>query len=161
MPVLNAPVRILGCGSPLMGDDGVGLKVIEALQKTELNEVEGLDIIDAGVCGLDLLNLLEEAEKVIIVDAVISGSTPGQVFRIEGSDLIEGTASHDVLSAHDMGISDVLKIGREIQKLPEVIVFGIEIGKPVTGLSMDLTPAVAEAVEKAVRAIKEEVSASI
>ncbi|MDD2439705.1 MAG: hydrogenase maturation protease [Methanosarcinaceae archaeon] len=161
MPVLNAPIRVLGCGSPLMGDDGVGLKVIEALKKTELNELKTLDIEDAGVCGLDLLNLLDGAKKVIIVDAVISGSEPGLVFRIEGSDLIEGTASHDVISAHDMGISDVLKIGQEVQELPEVVVIGIEIGKPVNGLSMELSPAVARAVKKAVRAIKEEVLASL
>ena len=69
MSILHAPVRILGCGSPLMGNDGVGLKVIEALHKTELKDLKDLDIEDAGVCGLDLLNLLDGARKVIIVDA--------------------------------------------------------------------------------------------
>ena len=63
MSILHAPVRILGCGNPLMGNDGVGLKVIEALHKTELKDLKDLDIEDAGVCGLDLLNLLDGRQK--------------------------------------------------------------------------------------------------
>ena len=73
MPVLNTQIRILGCGNLLMGNDGIGLKVVEALKKTELKELEGLEILDAGVCGLDLLNLLDGVRKVIIVDAILVG----------------------------------------------------------------------------------------
>src|SRR4030043_289938 len=115
MSILHAPVRILGFGSLLMGNDGVGLKVIEALKMTELEGREDLDIVDAGVCGLDLLNLLDDARKVIVVDAVLADSLPGSVHRIEGKDLLQGAEFHPLLSVHDLTITDVLMIGEQVQ----------------------------------------------
>ncbi|MCQ1534999.1 hydrogenase maturation protease [Methanosarcina sp. KYL-1] len=158
MPVLHAPVRILGCGSPLMGDDGVGLKVVEALKKTELEGLEGLEIIDAGVCGLDLLNLLDGARKVIIVDAILTGSLTGSIHRFNGRDLIESDSPSVLVSVHDLSISDVLRIGEQVQDLPEIVVFGIEIGKPATEISRELSPKVLASVDEAVECIREEVS---
>lgn len=140
-----------------MGDDGVGLKVVEALKKTELEGLDCLEIADAGVCGLDLLNLLEGARKVIIVDAILAGARAGSIHRLEGRDLIEGTVPSALVSVHDLTVSDVLRIGEQVQALPEIVVFGIEIGKPATEISMDLSPEVLEAVNEAVRLIREEV----
>jgi hydrogenase maturation protease len=158
MSILHAPVRILGCGSPLMGDDGIGLKVVEALKKTELEGLDGLEVVDAGVCGLDLLNLLDGARKVIIVDAILTGARAGTIHRLSGTDLIAGTAPYDIISVHDMTISTVLKIGDQVQELPEIVVFGIEIGKQATEITTEMSPEVLEAVNEAVRLIREEVS---
>lgn len=158
MSILHAPVRVLGCGSPLMGDDGVGLKVIEALKNTELEGLDGLEIVDAGVCGLDLLNLLDGARKVIIVDAILSGTPAGSVHRLEGRDLMADAVPSTLVSVHDLSISDVLKIGKEVQKLPEIVVFGIEIGKPATEITMEISPEVLKAVDEVVRLVKEEVA---
>ncbi|AKB73949.1 Methanophenazine hydrogenase maturation protease [Methanosarcina lacustris Z-7289] len=157
MSILHAPVRILGCGSLLMGDDGVGLKVIEALKKTELEELEGLDIEDAGVCGLDLLNLFDGARKVIIVDAVLAGSRKGSVHLIEGKDLLNGTEPHTLVSIHDLTITDVLRIGEQVQSLPEIVVIGIEIGELATEISRDISPEVLKAVDKAIELIRAEI----
>ncbi|MCO5383443.1 MAG: hydrogenase maturation protease [Methanosarcina barkeri] len=158
MSILHAPVRILGCGSPLMGNDGVGLKVIEVLQKTELASLEDLDIEDAGVCGLDLLNLLDGARKVIIVDAILADSPAGSVHRIEGRDLLNGTEFHPLLSVHDLTITDVLKIGEQVQTLPEIVVIGIEIGAVVTEATREISPEVLEGVDESIRLIREEIS---
>ncbi|WP_292390304.1 hydrogenase maturation protease [Methanosarcina sp. UBA5] len=161
MSILNAPVRILGCGSPLMGNDGVGLKVIEALNKTELKDLKDLDIVDAGVCGLDLLNLLDGARKVIIVDAILANSPPGSIHRIEGKDLLEGTEFHPLVSVHDLTITDVLKIGEQVQELPEIVVIGIEIGLIVTEATQEISPDVLKGVDKAIGIIREEISYSL
>lgn len=158
MSILHAPVRILGCGSPLMGNDGVGLKVIEALHKTELKDLKDLDIIDAGVCGLDLLNLIEGARKVIIVDAVLANSPLGSVHRIEGKDLLQGAEFHPLVSVHDLTITDVLMIGEHIQTLPEIVVIGIEIGTIITEASLEISPEVLEGADKAINLIREEIS---
>ena len=157
MSILHAPVRILGCGSLLMGDDGVGLKVIESLKKTELEELKGLDIEDAGVCGLDLLNLFDGARKVIIVDAVLTGSRKGSVHLIEGRDLLNGTEPHTLVSIHDLTITDVLRIGEQVQSLPEIVVIGIEIGELATEISRDISPEVLKAVDKAIELIRAEI----
>ncbi|MGB9132922.1 MAG: hydrogenase maturation protease [Methanosarcina sp.] len=158
MSILHAPVRILGFGSLLMGNDGVGLKVIEALKMTELEGREDLDIVDAGVCGLDLLNLLDDARKVIVVDAVLADSLPGSVHRIEGKDLLQGAEFHPLLSVHDLTITDVLMIGEQVQTLPEIVVIGIEIGTMVTEATREISPEVLEGVDKAIKLIREEIS---
>jgi hydrogenase maturation protease len=162
MPVLNAPVRILGCGSLLMGNDGVGLKVIEALQKTELGSLENLDIADAGVCGLDLLNFFDGARKVIIVDAILANSPIGSVHRLEGKDLIESTEEPlNLVSVHDLTITDVLRIGEQVQSLPKIVVIGIEIGTVVTEATLEISPEVLKGLKEAIRLIKEEVSSTL
>jgi len=144
-----------------MGNDGIGLKVIEALHKTELKDLKDLDIEDAGVCGLDLLNLLEGARKVIIVDAILADSPPGTVHRIEGKDLLDGTEPHPLVSMHDLTITDVLKIGEQVQSLPEVVVIGIEIGSPAAEFTQEISPDVLNGVDKSILLIKEEVYSSL
>jgi hydrogenase maturation protease len=162
MPILNAPIRILGCGNLLMGNDGVGLKVIEALQKTELGSLENLDIVDAGVCGLDLLNLLDEARKVIIVDAILANSPVGSVHRLEGEELLRSNEEPiNLVSVHDLSITDVLRIGEQVQNLPEIVVIGIEIGTIINEATLEITPEVLKGLDEAVGLIKEEVYSTL
>lgn len=161
MPILNAPIRILGCGNLLMGNDGVGVKVIEALQKTELGSLENLDIADAGVCGLDLLNYFDGAKKVIIVDAVLANSPVGSVHRFDGKDLLKFTDPLNLISSHDLTITDVLRIGEHVQSLPEIVVIGIEIGTVITEATLEISPDVLKGLDEAVRLIKEEVSSTL
>jgi hydrogenase maturation protease len=161
MPILNAPIRILGCGSLLMGNDGVGLKVIEALQKTELWGLENFDIADAGVCGLDLLNFFDGARKVIIVDAILANSPVGSVHRFDGKDLLKSTDPLNLISVHDLTITDVLRIGEQVQTLPEIVVIGIEIGTVVTEATLEISPEVLKGLDEAVRLIKEEISSTV
>lgn len=161
MSILHAPVRVLGFGSPIMGNDGVGLKVIEVLRKMELEELENLDIEDAGVCGLDLLNLLEGARKVIIVDAILANSPLGSVHRIEGEDLLKGAEFHPLISVHDLTVTDVLMIGEQVQTLPKIVVIGIEIGAPATEISTEISQDVLKGVDEAVKLIKKEISFSL
>lgn len=161
MSILTAPLRVLGFGSPLMGNDGVGLKVIEVLQKTELEGLEGLDIVDAGVCGLDLLNLIEDARKVIIVDAILANSPVGSVHRIEGRDLLKGAEFHPLISVHDLTVTDVLMIGEQVQTLPEIVVIGIEIGTIITEATTEISPEVLKGVDEAIKLIRKEISSSL
>ena len=158
MSILHAPVRVLGCGSLLMGNDGIGLKVIETLQKTELKNSAGIDIVDAGVCGLDLLNIFDGARKIILVDAILADSPVGSVHRIEGKDLIKkDTEPCNLVSVHDLTITDVLRIGNEIQLLPEIIVIGIEIGTRVTEATLEISPEVIKGVDEAIKLIRKEI----
>jgi len=161
MPILHASVRILGCGNLLMGNDGVVLKVVEALQNTEMECLKNLDIVDAGVCGLDLLNYFDGAKKVIIVDAVLADSPVGSVHRIDGRDIIKSTEEPlNLVSGHDLTITDVLRIGEHVQTLPEIVVIGIEIGTIVTEATLEITPEVLEGVDEAIRLITEEISST-
>lgn len=147
-----------------MGNDGVGLKVIEALQKTELGSLENLEnleIVDAGICGLDLLNYIEGARKVIIVDAVLANSPIGSVHRFDGKELLKSTDPLNLISSHDLTITEVLRIGEHVQSLPEIVVIGIEIGEVITEATLEISPEVLKGLDEAVRLIKEEVSSTL
>jgi hydrogenase maturation protease len=144
-----------------MGNDGIGLRVVEILQKTELTELKGedLDLVDAGVCGLDLLNYFDGAKKVIIVDAVLANSPVGSVHRLDGRDIIKSTEEPlNLVSGHDLTITDVLRIGEHVQTLPKIVVIGIEIGTIVTEATLEISPEVLEGVDEAIRLIREEIS---
>lgn len=144
-----------------MGNDGVGLKVIEALQKTELGSLENLEIVDAGICGLDLLNYIEGARKVIIVDAVLANSPIGSVHRFDGKELLKSTDPLNLISSHDLTITEVLRIGEHVQSLPEIVVIGIEIGEVITEATLEISPEVLKGLDEAVRLIKEEISSTL
>jgi len=60
-------VLILGLGNPLLGDEGIGVRVVEELKRLELPE--GVTAIEGGTAGLGLIGLMEGFQRVIIVDA--------------------------------------------------------------------------------------------
>lgn len=62
---------ILCCGNILAAADGFGIHVLDELRKRNLPK--NVELIDGGTGGLDILNYIENADKVIIVDAVSSG----------------------------------------------------------------------------------------
>ncbi|MBP7561186.1 MAG: hydrogenase maturation protease, partial [Armatimonadetes bacterium] len=74
---MKRQVTILGIGSILMGDDGVGVRAAEALQTVEPQE--GVDVVVSGLLGLDLIYALEEVEAAVIIDAADFGGEPGEI----------------------------------------------------------------------------------
>lgn len=154
-------IRILGFGSLLMGDDGVGVRVIQKLQERALSEpcLHDVEIYDLGVCGLDMLPFLDHVEHVIMVDAVKSGENIGSILKFAGEDLLSGREFPGVLSAHDITVPETLAIAKEVQGLPEIILFGISIRAPLMeyDFSTDLSPPVEDAMNRAVDLIIKEV----
>lgn len=147
-------VRVLGCGNVLAGDDGVGVEVVRALKREEFPpEVE---LVEAGVPGLLLLELLLGAEKVIIVDAVEKGE-PGKILKLREEDLPPPNPAP--LSAHDLGIPEALALLRRLKPAEaprEIVVVGVQVAK-VERFKEGLSPAVAAAVSKAAAVVKEEI----
>ena len=63
-------IKILGAGNYLMADDGVGVHILEKLEQMDRSDVE---LVNAGVGGLAILDYMEDADDVIIIDAVRGG----------------------------------------------------------------------------------------
>lgn len=147
--------KIIGCGNPLAGDDGVGLRAIQELGKLDLPP--NIEILEAGTPGLALLDLMEGAERVVIVDAISSGSSPGTIHRLTQADLLQ--TKHPSLSLHDLDLSAALELGRRAQpeSMPrEIIILGIEI-EQAQPFRPGLSRLVEEALPKLVEAILQEV----
>ncbi|AEH60775.1 coenzyme F420-reducing hydrogenase delta subunit [Methanosalsum zhilinae DSM 4017] len=157
MSVSKGSICIFGCGNTLMGDDGIGSRVIKKLQSLSYECLENVKIEDIGICNLGLLNMIKNADKVIIIDSVITGSEKGSIIRIDGSELLK--TNHDpnpAFSMHEISLSDVLLAGSYIQKLPEIVVFGIEVGENTNELSSQISSKVLEAVDRIIPLIIEE-----
>ena len=167
---------VIGLGNPILGDDGVGWRVAEEVAKLLPSppsplpsgrvpvRVEGrrgeeeVEVDCASLGGLSLMERLTGSERVILVDAIFTGTKPvGTVSQFTLSDLPDLTAGHSA-SAHDTSLRNALYVGRGMDMLlpkdENVIVVAIEAEK-VYDFSQELSPAVAEAVPQAVKAILE------
>ncbi len=121
----TARTLILGVGSPLMGDDAVGVLVAEALQaRSDLPP--GVDVIDGGTEGFGLIPVIEAYSRVIIVDAAQVGLPPGSIRRFTWGD-IRVTANEHSLSLHQGGLNDALALAEVLGCLPaELIFYGVQ-----------------------------------
>ncbi|NLI62174.1 MAG: hydrogenase maturation protease [Methanosarcinaceae archaeon] len=154
-------IRILGFGSLLMGDDGIGVRIVQELERRapDIPCLKDVEIYDLGVCGLDMLPFLDDVENVIMVDAVKSGESIGSILRFTGADLLEGREIGGLLSAHDITVPETLKIAEALQGLPNIIFIGISIRAPmnVYDFTTELSPPVEKSFERAIDAVINEV----
>jgi hydrogenase maturation protease len=144
-------VLVAGIGNIFLADDGFGVEVARRLAQREL--ALGVKVADFGIRGMDLAyELQEDYDAALLIDAVPRGQAPGTLYVIE-PDLAN---AEPVLDAHSMDPVRVLGLARTLGSLPaRVLVLGCE---PETGtqlnddeLVMGLSPAVAAAIEEAVR----------
>ena len=115
---------IIGLGNPLRGDDGVGVRIVKELNERTLPH--NVDVVDGGTQGLGLINLMENRQRVILVDAVDIGQAPGDFVRFTLDEvLLPGSDQH--LSIHAAGLRDALLLAQTLNKLPpEVIIYGVQ-----------------------------------
>ncbi len=107
---------VLGVGNPLMSDDGVGLRVLEALsgQQPALDDV---DYLDAGTLSLLLLPRFEHCDALLVLDAAQLGGTPGDLRVLHGADM-DAFFRNARGSVHEVGIRDLLDAARLTGTLP-------------------------------------------
>ena len=146
-----AAIRIIGLGNGLRGDDAVGLQVARRLRQTVGNCAE---VVEAEMAGVDLIELMNGARVVILIDAARSGKNPGMIHRLDVSDSPIGARMFPH-SSHALGISDALELARATGVLPaRVIVYGIEVGNTEPG--QPLSSPVAKALDEVVGRVIQE-----
>ncbi len=142
---------VAGFGNPLMGDDGVGIKVVAALKDYDLPQ--GVDLVDAGTSALDLVPLLDGKKFVVLIDAVSGNNSPGTVYKLSAQDLYSD--SNPVISLHSLSLADAVKLwDLQLVHLPEIVVFGIE--PKCIELGMELSPELEELIPRLCRLIRDE-----
>ncbi len=134
-------MKIIGIGNVLQKDDGLGVYASTYLQKNYIF-TPNVHIINGGVEGIHLLNILEEANHLIILDSLELDDKPTSIYAIPAQE-ISGYGLNNG-GAHEIGIiqcMDMMELqGKEV---PKAIVIGI-IPAEVTfefGLSQELTEA--------------------
>ncbi len=117
-------IAVFGIGNILLSDDGVGVHVLNRL-KEEYDLPGYVELIDGGTKGLDLLPLLEDRDKVLIIDAANFKKEPGTIDAVEG-DKIPAFLSTK-LSVHQIGLPDLLFAAKLMGVLPsEMCLIGIQ-----------------------------------
>ncbi|HEX9187086.1 MAG TPA: hydrogenase maturation protease [Vicinamibacteria bacterium] len=147
---------VLGLGNPLLGDDAVGLKVA-ALVRERLDGAPGVDVEEEEAGGLRLMERMAGYDRAVLVDAAVTGGTPGEIRRLTPDDL----PTQRTAVAHGIDLPRALALGRQLgYAMPSAVrIVAIE-AESVLEFRHEMTPAVAAAVEPAVAAVLDELAAA-
>jgi hydrogenase maturation protease len=145
---------VLGLGNILLGDEGVGVRVVERLQELYQFPQE-VQVLDGGTLALDLLPYVEDTDHLLVIDALEMGAEPGTVARLEGDEVPAFLSVK--ISPHQMGLADLLAATRLRDVYPEqLVLWGVQPGVMSPGL--ELSSAVAAQVEVLVNSVLAELS---
>jgi hydrogenase maturation protease len=139
-------IVVLGVGNILLSDEGVGVRAIEALLEGYLLPA-GVEVIDGGTSGMELLEDLSSVDLLIVADAVKAGKPPASIIRIAGADV--PVFFRAKISPHQVGLSDVLADLEFMGEPPrETVIIGVQ---PVSmETRMELTPEVTARLDEVV-----------
>jgi len=146
---------VLGLGNVLMGDEGIGVHVVRALEQHTLPE--GVECLDGGTGGFVLLEPLQNADHIVLVDAAADGNPIGTVTRTTPR------FSRDyppTLTAHDIGVKDLLDVFYIQGGEREVVLYAITID-PQQPIQMSLSAVGTKAAEEAVQRILAELAQAV
>jgi len=142
-------ILIVGIGNLLCRDEGIGVHAIQEMQSLELPD--HIELLDIGTSTMDLISHLEGVKKLIVIDAMKAGGTPGVIYRCKPEDLMP--KGEEPISLHEIGLLETLtmakKMGKEIDTViigvePKVIDWGMELSEEIK----NKIPTIIEAVLK-------------
>jgi hydrogenase maturation protease len=146
------PTLILCLGNPLLGDEGIGVRVAEELKGLELPG--GVSVVEGGTAGLRLIGWMEGYQRVIIVDAADMGQPPGRVVRFTPLEARFKTVEAP-LSLHQIGLAEALALAEALEMSPdEFIIIGVQPGR--MEMSGELSPEVEGAIPQVISIILDE-----
>jgi len=140
---------ILGIGNILMGDEGIGVHVARHIETLDVPET--VECLDGGTGSLQLLEPMQRACRIILVDATVDGAPAGTVRRLEPR---FSTDYPRTLTAHDIGLKDLLDAFHILGETPEVVLYAVSIdplGEMKTELSPELSVLVPRLAELVLR----------
>jgi hydrogenase maturation protease len=136
---------VVGLGNPILSDDGVGIRVVRELKR----RVPGASIVELGAGGIRLLDVLPGFERVLIVDAMVTGEMACGKFRRFSLDELRSKSARtcNTLCVHDMDLPTAMALGHLAgMELPEeVVIWGVEV-KDVETFAETLSPTIEAAV---------------
>lgn len=151
---MSERLLVIGFGSPLRRDDGVGLAALDELKRRGY-ERPGVDFVDGGVRGVTLLSILEGYDRAIVLDAALARD--GAVGKVDVVDLEEARfLLRPRVSLHNLDLGTTFELARALEmKLPRVDFVLMRVGEvgPGEGLSPLAQSALPGMVEAAARMI--------
>ncbi|MCP9442820.1 MAG: hydrogenase maturation protease [Nitrospira sp.] len=155
LPSGSPPIRVIGFGNELRGDDAVGLVIARRLRDLVPDRAEVIELEGGGV---ELLDAMVGVRMVVIVDAVRSGQLPGTIHRVDASVDPIGPAFLPQ-SSHAVGVVEAIELAKALGVLPAtVILYGVEIASTEYGqpLSQPITQVLEEVIGLILRDIEQQ-----
>ena len=150
-----ADTTVLGIGNVILKDEGFGVRVVEYLD-AHYEFPENVQLVDGGTLGIELTQYVTGTKRLLVIDSINGGAEPGTVFRFEDDEVM--AHFQDKLSAHEVGIQDVLALLSVTgKKIPHVVVIGAQpydLGAGVE-LSLSMKELLPKMAEKALKELKE------
>ena len=143
------PIVLLGVGNILLTDEGFGVHVVNQLREDYVFNPP-ITIIDGGTMGMELLSYMRGMTKLLLVDAINGGNSPGTIYEFPHEEM--NNYFTDAISVHEVGMQDILRI-RALQEDPleDAVVIGVEPESLELGLDLsESTQAVVEEVKERV-----------
>jgi hydrogenase maturation protease len=118
-------VVVIGLGNPLLSDEGIGVHLIRKLSEHQ-DKFPSVEFIDAGTGGMNVLHLIANRKKAVIIDCAKMGSKPGTIKQFEPAD-VKTVKKMAHFSLHEADILRIIAISRQLGECPEkIVIFGIE-----------------------------------
>ena len=141
---------IVGIGNLLCRDEGVGVHVIHEMQSTQLPG--HIELLDIGTSTMDLISYLEGVKKLIVIDAMKAGGTPGTIYKCGPEDLLpKGEGS---VSLHDIGVVETLTMAKKMGMEMNTVIIGVE--PKVWDWGMELSEEVKDRIPSIIEAVLKE-----
>jgi hydrogenase maturation protease len=150
--VATQSILIMGVGNLLMGDEGVGVHAVRRLE--ERPWPSGVTLLDGGTGGFHLLSHLGDCDVLILIDATLDDRPPGTVSIIRpryASDFPRA------LSAHDIGLKDLIDSAAILGILPEVRLVTISVAA-LQPMQLTMSPEVEASLPHVATAVTDLVS---
>jgi hydrogenase maturation protease len=149
-------VVVIGVGNTLCSDEGVGVHVVNKLERMMLDSK--IEVFDCGTNGFAVLEAMDGADKAIIIDATSSGKEPGTIQLYTMEDLLRmEERTFKLVSLHQFDLLATLKLGEmtSAYRIPrKVVIIGVEAKS--TEYSSELSNEVKNAVPRIIEAIVRE-----
>lgn len=121
---------IIGLGNPILGDDGVGWRVVDAIS-TPAKRLSPIEVDQLSLGGLSLMERMIGYEQVILIDSLVTGQNPpGYVSAFTLDQFSEHNCGH-TSAAHDTSLQVALRVGKQMgADLPDpknILIIAIEI----------------------------------
>ena len=142
-------IMVLGVGNILFTDEGVGVRVVERLDR-EYEFPENVSIVDGGTLGIHLLGVISRADRLIVVDAIRNGGTAGSLYRLVGEEIPKRIFAKN--SLHQVDLLEALTLCQALDRVPETVILGVE-PQDMETVGIELTPLVQERLPDLIRMV--------
>jgi hydrogenase maturation protease len=142
-------ILVLGIGNLLMNDEGIGIHVVNRLEKD--GGIPGVDLMDGGTGGFHLLGFIQSYKTIIIVDASLDEHPPGHV-RV-----LQPRYARDFpkqLSAHEIGLKDLIDSAILLGNMPQLHLIAISV-KDFQDMGLELSAEVEASIPVAITYVKD------